>query len=122
LAAVYLASPSAEVAEAGRKCESDLARYDALSVSLVALTTAGGWSRPFTFLRTVDVEVAEGALASYVPGIPLDLEGLAYALVGLFLSLLIYRALRGTTVGVCRACGRRLKQGRPQCDTPVSEA
>ena len=108
----YLASSEVEVIAAGRKCDADVERYRELNTSLVSLKDAGVWSRPFVFISTVDVDVAQAAFRSYTPGLPLYLEGLIYALIGLFGAFFIYRGCRRMTLGVCRRCGKRLKRRR----------
>ena len=111
LSEVYLASEQSEVIEAGAKCVEDVARFEQLNTSLVALNNASGWSRPAVFVRTADAAVARSALGSFSPGIPLHAEGLVYALAGMLFSLMLYRGVRGATVRGCRVCGRRLRGG-----------
>lgn len=105
-------SPDPSIAKGGEKLAEDVSRYYELNQSLIALSAASGFSRLSVFMRYVDLEVADAALKSFAPAIPLHTETLVYGMVGMLLSILLYSGVRGMTVGVCRRCGRRLREHR----------
>lgn len=106
----YLASDRVEVVEAGRKCAADIARVDHLQDAAGALADASPLERPIAFMRHMDADVARASLAEFSPNVPLDLESLVYALVGLLVAALLYlglkrggtRCIHGVHCAVCR--------------------
>jgi hypothetical protein len=123
LGARYLASIDPAVIGAGRKCLADVDRLETLQSALHAVTTAPAWARLGVFLRHLDGRVARGTLAGFVPNVPLDAQGLVYALCGLVLALALYHALRRTALTGAGALHRRLRRRRPadgggRADTP----
>jgi hypothetical protein len=86
----YLASADPSVVATGHKCAADMVRVDQLRASLLALQDASVWMRPIVFVRHLDPDIADATLAIFSPNIPLDLEGLVYASIGMFLGLVIF--------------------------------
>jgi hypothetical protein len=110
LVRTYLGSPDPEVVATGQKCAADMVRVEELRAALAALQDASVWGRPVTFLKHLDLGIADATLASFSPNVPLDAEGLVYALFGLLLGLVMY-------LGVKQVCmvpaKRRLNRSSP---------
>jgi hypothetical protein len=87
------ANPDASVGRLGTVMSDLLHRVTALQTSHDAIQDASLWSRPFVFLRHLDLQVARGTWSVYKPAVPTTLEGLAYALTGMVTFLAIYHLL-----------------------------
>lgn len=84
------ANADAPVAKTGAVIRDLAARVDALAAAERALREASAWERPFIFLRHLDRDIAGGTWGVFRPAVPTTWEGLAYAAVGVALSLVIY--------------------------------
>jgi hypothetical protein len=65
-------------------------RVEKLAAAFAALRDAGLWSRPFVFLRDLELAIARATWADYKPAVPTTAEGLAYAAAGMAVFLAIY--------------------------------
>ncbi len=101
------------VARLGDVIAESQARLDALTVAETALREANLWERPFVFLRHVDWDIAGRAWEVFKPAVPVTVEGLVYAGVGMVLALVLYQ---GCVAVPCRALARRF--GRPNWSAP----
>lgn len=54
-----------------------------------ALRTATPLTRPYVLLRDLDQRVLDGTLATFEPAVPLTLEALVYAAIGMVLAVLL---------------------------------
>jgi hypothetical protein len=63
-------------------------------------------------MANLDMDIAGGTWAVFKPAVPVTLEGLVYAAVGMVLALVIYQ---GAIVAPCRAIARRR---RPKWEKP----
>jgi Protein of unknown function (DUF2937) len=72
---------------------SAVKRYLKYTEALEALKSASIWNRPFRFLRYYDQTISDAMI--FEPNVPLNLEGIAYALAGVLVALLIVALLRG---------------------------
>lgn len=66
------------------------ARVDQLAGAETALRHASGWTRPWIFLHQLDREIASGTWAVFRPAMPVTMEGLIYAAIGLLLIFTLY--------------------------------
>ncbi len=82
-----------------------VARVNSLQAAYDALDTASLWTRPTVFLQHLDSGIARATWAAFKPAVPTTLEGLAYALVGMFLLLGIY------SLGIKRPIVRAARKG-----------
>lgn len=90
-------------------------RVDTLETAQSAIQNASLWTRPFAFFRHVDASIAQATLDIYKPAVPTTLEGLVYALLGMFLLLGLYQSIK---YPIARASRRRLR--RDPCAAPVA--
>lgn len=100
------------VAKLGGVMQATAERVDSLAAAQDALQHASIWTRPFVFLRHLDLGIAHGTWSVYQPGVPTTLEGLLYALVGMLFLLSLYH------VCVRRPIHRRLDRPKPASTTP----
>lgn len=98
------AQPSEPVAKLGQVIADAETRVETLSAAETALREASLWERPFVFLANLDSDIASGTWAVFKPAVPVTLEGLVYACVGMVIALVIYQ---GAVVAPCRAWMRR---------------
>lgn len=110
LANVYRQSSSTEVVEAGAKCLADIARVDELRLAYESLANASVWERPFAFIKNVDSAIMESTFADFVPNVPLDIESLAYAVLGLVFVVCLYAGSKRLVITGARKAGKRLRK------------
>ena len=91
-----------------------IARVDTLAAAQAAIQDASFWSRPFVFLRHVDLAIARATWAIFKPAVPTTVEGLAYALFGMLVLIAIYHL--GIKYPIARIRARRAAD----CDVPPS--
>lgn len=60
-----------------------------LHAHLIALQSATPLTRPYVLLRDLDPRVLDGTLAAFEPAVPLTLEALVYAFIGMVLAVLL---------------------------------
>lgn len=96
-------------ARLGGVMNAAVARVDDLAAAQSAIQQASIWERPFAFLRHVDTSIANATWEIYKPAVPTTVEGLVYALIGMFVLLGLYHAaLRYPAIRLARARQRRL--------------
>lgn len=97
------------VAQLGGVMQTAVTRVDELAAAQAAIQHASIWERPFVFLRHVDTSIAHATWEIYQPAVPTTVEGLVYALIGMFVLLGLYHlALRYPAIRISRARQRRL--------------
>jgi len=130
LVAHYQACGLVEVIEVGKKCAADVERLRRLQESFDALSNASAWSKGWTFLRHCDAEVFGATVRSFVPNVPLDVESLCYAVVGLVLAVVFFAVTRTLVARTARksvtairgrVARRKLKRHHTASSTPESE-
>ena len=84
------ANPDPGIAPLGKVMADAMTRVDSLQSAHDALVSASLWTRPFVFLRHLDLEIARATCAIYRPAVPTTLEGLLYALAGMLAFLALY--------------------------------
>ncbi len=111
------AQPVEPVAKLGRVIDDAETRMQSLAAAETALREASLWERPFVFMANLDMDIASGTWAVFKPAVPVTLEGLVYAAVGMVLALVIYQ---GAIVAPCRAIARRRRPdwGKPPEKNP----
>jgi hypothetical protein len=89
-------NPDPSMGKLGGVIRQAIARADELGAADTALRQASALTRPFVFLRHLDVGIARATLAIYRPAVPTTLEGFAYAGFGIILIMALYHlAVRG---------------------------
>lgn len=85
-----LGSNDPAVFKTGQKIALDLQRYDSLAGALRELEAAPAYKKFFVFLQNMDFDIARATLANFTPGLPFNLEGAAYAAVGIVIGMMAY--------------------------------
>jgi hypothetical protein len=89
-------NPDPSMGKLGGVIRQAIVRADELGAADAALRQASALTRPFVFLRHLDVGIARATLAIYRPAVPTTLEGFAYAGFGIILIMALYHlAVRG---------------------------
>jgi len=92
----------------GQLLQETLQDVEQLRAALVELVNAQPLQRPFAFLENMDSGLFQATLEAYVPAMPVSVEGLTYAAIGMLLGLL---ALAGAERSG-RSAARRWKRHR----------
>lgn len=87
------ANTDTAVAKLGGVMSSSVERVAELESAQAAIHNASIWSKPFVFARHVDPAIAQATWDIYRPAVPTTIEGLIYALLGMFIFLALYHAL-----------------------------
>ena len=87
----HLRNPDPDFQASGRAMQQAVLRLEDYEAAYQALNNASPWERPFLFVYHLDGHLW-GAL-QFSPGLPLNLEGLAYALAGILLGLACYHGI-----------------------------
>ncbi|MDB6080905.1 MAG: hypothetical protein JWO53_177 [Chlamydiia bacterium] len=70
----------------GKLLQRILIRYQTLRLSLEALQQATLFTKPFVFIRHLQIDIFTESIASFTPGLSITLESCIYGLVGLLVS------------------------------------
>jgi hypothetical protein len=84
------ANTDTAVAKLGGVMTNAAERVSALQSAHDALIHSTPWERPFIFIRHLDFEIARATRTIFQPAVPMTVEGLAYALVGMLVILALY--------------------------------
>lgn len=96
----FLGSSDIDFVRQGEIMQTMVHRLNSLSESFLSLKNATVFTRPFTFLGQVNMDIANSTLQSFSIGIPLNMEGLTYALVGIVIGYLIFLCIRNLTLSL----------------------
>ncbi len=78
----------------GEMMNGIISRHIDLKKALISMQDATALSRPFHFLQSFNLEIAQSTLRDFQPGLLITAEGLAYALVGMGVGIAVYQTLR----------------------------
>lgn len=78
----------------GEAMQAMVARWHNLSDALAAMQNSNLWSRPFAFIYHLNGDAFGSTLANFQAGLPINLEGGAYALVGILFGYFVFATLR----------------------------
>jgi len=92
------------VARLGGVMTDATSRVASLQSAHDALLQASLWTRPFVFVRHLDLGIGRAAAAAYQPAIPTTVEGLIYALIGLLAMLALYHLVLKSVITVLGRC------------------
>lgn len=105
-----LNSKDPAVFKTGQKIAGDLERYDQLAAALKELQNAPAYKKLFVFIKDIDFDIARSTLSNFTPGLPVTLEGAAYAAVGIVIGMILYFCLsRLAILLVKKITGRKQK-------------
>ena len=109
----YLATnPDPVVQTEGGVVQANLADVEKLEAAYVALTTSDALDRPFVFAQIFDPDIATATLNQFVPAVPISLEALIYAGLGMVIGLILLAGGEKTAKATGRAVTRRRRRQR----------
>jgi hypothetical protein len=74
----------------GAILQSNLDRVTELEYALVSIEKSSVLAKPVVFLKEMDFSIARATLDNFKPAIPLTIENLLYAFIGIFFALTVY--------------------------------
>jgi len=105
-----LNSKDPAVFRTGQKIASDLERYDQLAAALKELQSAPAYKKFIVFIQNIDLDIARATLGNFTPGLPVTLEGAAYAAAGIVIGMVLYFCVsRLVILLVKKIAGRKQK-------------
>lgn len=69
-------------------------RFQDLSVALTSLQEASLYHRPIVFITHLNGDIARDTWNAFQPGIPTNIEGLAYAFIGMLLGIIAFYTIK----------------------------
>ena len=91
---IYHSSPVNAIVETGKKCASDVFRYDWLKDAYDSIAHSSIITKPFEFVTHLDFGIVKETLSNYVPSIPLSVEGAVYSVLGLGAGIGLYNGAK----------------------------
>lgn len=95
--AELLANDNPKVVANAREDQEQVDRYHDYTKALAAFEAAGSLERPFVFLKWYNPTLATAVV--FQPGLPLTMEGFAYALLGIVLMMLLIALVKRVLPG-----------------------
>ncbi len=95
--AELLANDNPKVVANAREDQEQVDRYHGYTEALAAFEASGPLKRPFVFLRYYNPTLATAVV--FQPGLPLTMEGFAYALLGIVLMMLLISLVKRVLPG-----------------------
>lgn len=93
-----------DFARQGEFMQGVVNRWQELHQALYHLSESSLWSRPYVFVKELQVDIAHSTLASFQPGMSLTIEGLCYTGIGILIGFTLYQILaKSLTLGGKRA-------------------
>lgn len=83
-----------DFAAQGELLQEMLKRHGELKQTLIGMQEASLFARPFYFAQHMQKEIVQATFKDFSFGLSWSLEGLVYALVGIFLGLFVYHLCR----------------------------
>ena len=88
---IFMTHTDPSIVQQGQLIQRTIERAKELTEALQAIKAASVLARPFVFLAKIKYPIARAALEDFQPAIPLTLEGLIYAFIGLCFGLAFYQ-------------------------------
>jgi len=92
--ALHLNSGVNEIVSTGEFMTENMKRFDELSLALKNLSESSGITKLFVFFKSMDLDILRGTYKDFVPGISFNLESIAYCIVGVIFSMLLYLLIK----------------------------
>ena len=89
--AKHLSSADPDFVASGKIMQETLQRFESYQQALISLQNAGPLEKVFVFFRVMDYSLVRQM--HFRPVLPLDPEGVLYALVGLIFGLIFYQGI-----------------------------
>ncbi len=89
----FLQHSDPDFASQGAMMKMMVDRESQLSNSLLAIQEAGPFSRPYYFVKNLNIDICWATLKDFQPGLMLTTEALLYALLGICAGVLLYKSI-----------------------------
>lgn len=90
----FTSNPDLDFMRQGEVMQNMRERYQALSETYVSLNEASTFTKPFVFLSNLHSDIVQSTFKTFNFGLEFSLEGLIYALVGIFLGYSLFAGVR----------------------------
>ena len=88
---IFITHTDPSIVHQGQLIQRTIERAEESTDALQAIKAASVFTKPFVFLAEIKYSIARAALGDFQPAIPLTLEGLIYAFIGLCFGLAFYQ-------------------------------
>lgn len=89
----FISSSDPDFVHQGEFMQGILLRWEEFNHAFYQLSKSSLWDRPYVFLKEIQYDIAASTLASFQPGISLNLEGFCYAGIGIVLGWAFYHMI-----------------------------
>jgi Protein of unknown function (DUF2937) len=89
----FLQSSDTDFSRQGQIMQGMVQRWHELSEGLHSLDNSSIWARPIAFFSHFNIQVAKSTLNSFTIGIPITMEGLIYAILGIFFGYALFHLI-----------------------------
>jgi Protein of unknown function (DUF2937). len=96
--ATHLTSAVADFVNTGKIMDENISRLNMLTRALGELNTASAYNKFIVFLKDLDTGIFKNTFQNFIPGVPVTVEAIVYALIGLIVGMLIYHAIKWVMV------------------------
>lgn len=104
-----LNSKDPAVFKTGQKIAGDLERYNQLAAALKELQNAPSYKKFIVFIQNVDLDIARSTLSNFIPGLPVTVEGAAYAAAGIIIGMIVYFCVSRLVIVAVKKIGGKKK-------------
>lgn len=105
----FIENSDIDIARQGEVMLSMVTRWHNLSDALTAMQESSLWSRPIVFIHHLNADAFWSTLNTFKMGLPLNLEGGIYALIGIVAGYFSFAILRGIGRKIGNSCKRILR-------------
>lgn len=106
----FMANPDIDVVRQGEVMLSIVGRWHHLSDALTAMQESSLWGRPIAFIYHLNMDTFSSTFHNFKMGLPLNVEGGVYALLGIATGYLVFALFRGLWRKCSNACMRMLRR------------
>ncbi len=89
----FIVSSDPDFSQQGKLMQEMITRQSDLSTAMQTWQKASVFQRPFVFLHHYQNDIVQETWKLFQLGIPINLEGLSYGLIGIFLGYMLYCTL-----------------------------
>lgn len=89
----FLSSSDPDFVNQGHYMQGVVQRWQDLHDAATNLAQSSLWGRPFVFLKNLQPDIANSALADFQPALNLSIEGICYAGVGMMLGWICFQGM-----------------------------
>jgi len=87
----FLTDTDPTIVQQGQLIQRTIERARELAEALQAINNTSVFTKPFVFLAKIKYPIAKATLENFQPAVPITMENLIYALIGLFFALGFYQ-------------------------------